>query len=260
MLRGKSEPDFWSCLSKSLTMGQEGQILPQIHWLPPAFFWRKEQLWATNPQSSWKMGDQCTGLLKRSGQDTTPSIIIPFSLLTWIRKRCRILCNWKDLIVYILNVSWKKWLLTSQNSVRHAELIDCIEAAFFYDKTPLVPNTDGTIKRRKGSKFCSQALGDSCGPQLHWPTPVSGKNCRTGKGLGRSKLLSITLLSSLCHCPASGSASLVHHHALLHILLSRSLRHEVNINCNIHPFLWELAEGWRRARRVRAVASGRVKN
>lgn len=131
MLIGKKEPDFWSCLSKSLTMGQEGQILPKIHWLP-VFLWRKEQLWAANPQSSWKMGDQCTGLLKRSGQDTTPSVIIPFSLLTWIRKPCRILCNWKGLIIYILNVSWKKWLFTSQNSLRHAELIDCIEAAFFF--------------------------------------------------------------------------------------------------------------------------------
>ena len=54
-------------------------------------------------------------------------------------------------LLLFLKCGPKKWPLTSQNSLRHAGLIDSTDTAFYCDETPLVPRTDSTSQAERGT-------------------------------------------------------------------------------------------------------------
>lgn len=97
---------------------------------------------------------------------------------------------------------------------------------------------------RKGAHECGQSLFSSSGPYLSWLTPVSQKRHKTGKGIGHSKCFHYSALH-FASLPCLWLSIISALSVFLHMPLSRSLRQEVNITCNIHPVLWELVEGWR---------------
>lgn len=118
---------------------------------------------------------------------------------------------------------------------------------FITDNTALVPSADGTCHEERGP--CPWVCFRwSQWPSAALPTPVPRKRCRTQKGRDDQSC------SQLCCSPLgvaallSGSRSWAYRHTFPHMGLSRSLRNEVNIIYNIHPFLWEWSGGWRRAR------------
>ena len=86
---------------------------------------------------------------------------------------------------------------------------------------------------------------------------MTRKRCRIGKG-GMFKVAFI--YATFCVIALfSGSASLVPYHAFLHIPPSWSLRHEVDITCNIYPFL-RMGQRMKKVKNLKAVAAGRVEN
>lgn len=70
------------------------------------------------------------------------------------------------------------------------------------------------------------------------PGDQAPEKTHRGDGTGAVKAdLNYAASPPFHHLLLSGSASLAQRHALLHILLSGSLRHEVNIGPDIHLFL-----------------------
>lgn len=109
---------------------------------------------------------------------------------------------------------------------------------------------------RKGAHGNNQSLFDSSGPYLCWFTLDFWKRWKTRKGLGHSKCFHYPALH-FASLPCLWLSIISAPHDFLHIPLSRSLRHEMNITCNIHPILWELAGGWKRARKWKQWLLGR---
>lgn len=107
----------------------------------------------------------------------------------------------------------------------HAGLTDFTETDFYDDKPSVFLNRRD--QQEKGTHACGQASGSPRRPETQ---KGESWGCESSPPPHRS-------LSSFHHLLLSGSASLVQRHALLHTLLSRSLRHEVNIIPDIHLFL-----------------------
>ena len=157
---------------------------------------KKGQLWAGLSQRAGGCG-WVHWPLKGSGWDPTAPTSVLLSLLIWTRETLahspQFSVTEMASLLSFLYFGWKKQPLTSQNSLRHAGLIDSTETVFYYIKTPLVPRTDDTSQEERGPCLWSSFRW------FQWPWtalihPSLQEEVQNRQGPGHSKSPSITSL------------------------------------------------------------------